>query len=56
MNINNTNDAPAVSLDGADPVVTSLSTQYGEGAMATAIVPNLQVIDVDPDAMIQRSV
>jgi len=54
VNINNTNDAPFVSLNGSDPVIFSLGAEFREGSQALAIVPRLQVIDVDPDAMIQR--
>lgn len=53
--INNTNDAPAISLNGVeDPVNQQLSTNYTEGTGAQHIVPNLQVVDTDPNAMIQR--
>ena len=53
--INNTNDAPVISLDGAmDPVSQQLSTNYTEGTGAQAIVPDIQVVDTDPDSMINR--
>ena len=53
--INNTNDAPVISLNGVmDPVSQQLSTSYTEGTGAQTIVPNILVVDTDPDSMINR--
>ena len=55
MLINNTNDAPAISLNGEeDPVNQMLSITYIEGTRAQQVAPNLTVVDPDPDAMIRR--
>lgn len=50
----NTNDAPAISLDGEAPIITTLSFNYMEGSGSVEVVPNLVVLDSDPNAMIQR--
>ena len=48
---------PAISLNGEeDPVNQRLSVNYTEGTLAQQIVPNLVVVDTDPDAMIRRYV
>ena len=53
--INNTNDAPAISLDGMeDPVNQQFFTSYTEGTGAQLIVPDLLVVDTDPNSMISR--
>ena len=53
--INNTNDAPAISLNGElDPVNQLHSTTYTEGTGAQQIVPSVQVVDTDPNALIRR--
>lgn len=53
--INNTNDAPVISLNGeVDPVNQLLSMSYTEGTGAQQIVPSLQVVDTDPTALIRR--
>ena len=55
MLINNTNDAPAISLNGEeDPVNQVLSVTYIEGTLAQQVVPNLTVVDIDPDSRIRR--
>ena len=53
--INNTNDAPAISLDGEiDPPTRQLSTNYTEGSGAQRIVSDVLVVDADPNSMIRR--
>ena len=53
--INNTNDVPAISLNGvADPVSQQFSTNYTEGTGAQAIIRNVLVVDTDPNSMINR--
>ena len=53
--INNTNDAPAISLDGVeDPVNQQFSANYTEGTGAQRIVSDLLVVDTDPNSMIRR--
>ena len=50
----NTNDAPAISLDGEAPVISTLPLNYTEGSGAVMVTPSLVVLDSDPDPMIQR--
>ena len=53
--INNTNDPPAISLDGVeDPVNQQFSTNYIEGIGAQTIVPDVLVVDTDPNSMISK--
>lgn len=52
----NTNDPPAISLDGVDPVIITLSANYTEGSGSVEIVPSAAIVDPDPDPMVQRSV
>ena len=54
ISIVNTNDAPAVSLDGEDPIISTLDLNYVEGDLNVIVAPNLVIVDVDPDPMIQR--
>ena len=50
----NVNDAPVVSLNGEDPVITAFSSSYTEGTGAQTVLSNLFVVDTDPMPMIQR--
>ena len=50
----NVNDAPAISLDGEDPVITIRSVNYTEGNGSVEIVPNIVILDSDPSPIIQR--
>ena len=56
VNITNTNDRPSVSLNGETPIVTEFTSSYMEGSGPVAIVPNINVIDIDPNALIIRCV
>ncbi len=50
----NTNDNPAVSLEGEVPIITSLMVDYMEGGDPLLIIPRVVVIDTDPMEMIIR--
>ena len=50
----NINDLPAVSLNGAAPIVRTLSANFMERAAPVILAPNLVVVDPDPTAMIVR--
>ena len=52
----NTNDRPSVSLNGETPIVTEFTSSYMEGSGQVAIIPNIHVIDIDPNALIIRCV
>ena len=54
ISIVNTNDAPEVSLNGEDPIIGTLDLNYVEGDRNVFVAPNLVIVDVDPDPMIQR--
>jgi hypothetical protein len=54
ISIINTNDAPIISLDGRDPVITRLSLNYIEGSRNVLVAPNLEIVVVDPQPIIRR--
>ena len=54
LDITNTNDAPAISLDGSLSPTIFLPRTYTEGEGNSTVLPDVRILDSDPTAMIQK--